>query len=158
MAAPTPTSRATPGGIKLKDGYKSLITVALDTDISFWEKTTKPPGLDGGDPIDQTTMHNEDYRVFLPRSLVTLTPFTFKAAYDPAVITQILAIINIETTLTETFGDQSTLAYYGYVRMIEFDDLVEGTQPECTVTVVPTNWDPVNKVEAGPALASISGT
>jgi hypothetical protein len=158
MAAPTPSARVSPAGIKLKDGFKTVITFAADTDISLWEKNVTPPGIDGGDAVAQTTMHNVTWRTMAPRQLKTLTDFKVTAAYDPAVYTQILAIVNVETTVTVTFPDGSTLAFYGFLKTLEFADLVEGTQPELTATVVPTNFDPVNHVEAAPVLASVVGT
>lgn len=158
MAAPVATVRQTPAGIKLKDGFRSLITFALDPDISFWEKTVTPPGIDGGDSIEQTTMHNVDWRTMAPRSLKTLTDSSTKVAYDPALYTQILSLINAETTVTVRFADGSTLAYYGYLKSFEPDEMSEGTQPEATINIVPTNFDPVNKVEAAPVLTSVAGT
>jgi hypothetical protein len=158
MAAPSPTPRVDPGGIKLDDGYRSLVTIAADTDISLWEIGVTPPGMDGGDPIDTTTMHNDTYRTMASRALKTLTEFTFRFAYDPAVYTQLETNINVETTITITYPDGSTLAFYGFLRSAEFDELVEGTRPEGTATITPTNFDPTNKVEAAPALASVAGT
>lgn len=158
MAAPTPVTRVTPGGVKLKDGYPTRVAFSLDPDVSLWEKSVKPPGMDGGDPIDQTTMWNEDFRTRAPRSLVTLTESTFKAAYDPDVYNQLMAMLNKEQTITDVLPDGSTLSYYGFMQKFEPDDHVEGTQPEATVTIVPTNFDPVNKVEAGPVLISAPGT
>lgn len=158
MAAPVPTTRQTPYGIKLKDGYRTLFTFAADPDVSFWEKTVKPPGLDGGDAIEQTTMHNEDYRTFAPRSLITMTESSMTAAYDPAVLTQIMALINIETTITISFADGSTWAFFGFLKSFETNELQEGEQPNASVSIVCTNFDPTNKVEAGPALASVAGT
>jgi hypothetical protein len=99
MAAPTPTARVAPAGIKLKDGFPTKITLAADTNIEFWEKQVKPPGIDGGDAVVQTTMQ----------------------MFDPG-------------------------------------ELVEGTQPEATITIVPTNFDPSGKVEAAPVLTNVSGT
>ena len=110
MAAPTPTVRGTPAGIKLKDGYSTKLTPALNTTISFWEKSLAMPGLDGGDPIDQVTMHNVAYRTMAPRALITLSPFDVKVAYDPNVINQIISLINRETTYTTTLPDGSTRA------------------------------------------------
>lgn len=158
MAAPVPTTRVEPAGIKLKDGYQTLITFALDPNIEFWEKTVQPPGMDGGDAIEQTTMHNDRWRTMAPRSLVTLTESNTKVAYDPQVYVSILAILNVETTVTVRFPDGSTLAYFGFLRSFEPDELVEGTQPEATVNITPTNFDPVEKVEAGPVLTSVTGT
>lgn len=158
MAAPTPTARTTPGGIKLKDGYRASVTFATDTDFSIWEKSVTPPGLDGGEPVDQTTMWNDALRTTAPRALITMMPHSFSGAYDPAAYTQALALINVETTITVTFKDGSTLAFYGFLQRFEPQELSEGTQPLASVTIVPTNFDPVNKVEAAPVLTSVAGT
>lgn len=158
MAAPTPTARATPGGIKLPDGFVTKVTFAADTDFSVWEKTTTPPPLEGGDPIDQTTQHNVDYVTKSAQQLIDVGESTFTAAYDPAAYTQALALINVETTITYSFFDGSTLCFYGYLKTFAPGTMQRGTQPEATVTIVATNWDYVNKVEAGPVLTSVSGT
>lgn len=158
MAAPVATVRQTPAGIKLKDGYQALITFAADPDVSLWEKTVTPPGIDGGDAIEQTTMHNDEWRTMAPRALKTLTESSFMAAYDPACFTQLNNLINVETTVTVTFSDGSTLAFYGYLRSFEPAELTEGEQPEATCNLTPTNFDPVNKVEAGPTVTSVAGT
>ena len=158
MAAPTPAARTTPAGIPLKDGYKTTITITYDADISFWEVTVTPPGIDGGDGIDQTTMFNDRFRVSLNRALLTLTECSCTAAYDPAVFDQIVSAVNRNTTITITFPDLSTLAFYGWLRVFTPDALVEGTQPRASITIQPSNWDPTNKVEAGPLLTSVYGT
>lgn len=158
MAAPVASARQTPPGIKLKDGHSTLVTLQSDPNIDFWEKNITPPGLDGGEAVEQTTMHNAVWRTVRPRELVTLTEMTFTSGYDPVVYDQILAIINIETTITVWFSDGSSLAFYGFLRVFQPTDTVEGTQPEATVTITPTNFDPVNKVEAGPVLVEAAGT
>lgn len=158
MAAPTPTTRATPAGIMLRDGFSSKVTIGIDPDISVWEKTAKPPGIDGGDAVDQTTMHNTDYTTSAPQYLKTLTESTFKFSYDPAIYTQLMAVINVRTTITQSFRDGTTVAYYGFVQKAEFDELVRGTQPEGTMTIMPTNWDHINSVEAGPTVTSVAGS
>jgi len=158
MAAPSPTTRVSPAGIKLKDGYRSLITFSLDSNIDLWEKKVTPPGLDGREKINQTTMWNDDFITYAPRSLTDMTDSSMTCAYDPVAYTQIQAIINREGTVTQTFSDGSTLAYYGYLQKFEPQELDEGTQPEAKVTIVCTNFDPVNHVEAAPVLTSVSGT
>jgi hypothetical protein len=154
----TPTPRVTPGGIKLDDGYSTKITFAADTDVSLWEKTVKPPGIDGGDAIDTTTMHNTTYRTMASRALKTLTESSVKCAYDPDLYNQILALVNNETAITVTFPDGSTLAFWGYLRTFEPDDLTEGSQPEATVNISPTNVNPTTRAEEGPVLTSVAGT
>lgn len=158
MAAPTPTTRQAPTGIKLKDGHSTKITFENDPDVCFWEKQVTPPGMDGGDAIEQTTMHSIRWREMAPRQLVTLTPMQTTVAYDPDVYNSVLALLNVEDVITVEFPDGSTLAFYGFLRTFSPAALVEGTQPEATIEIVPTNFDFVNKVEAGPALASVAGT
>ena len=158
MAAPTPSAIPSPAGIKLKDGYRCFVTIAASTTIGLWTKEATPPGVDGGESIDQTTMHNDDWVTRAFQSLLDLTESTYKCAYDPAVYTTMVTAANTETTITYHFSDGSTLAFYGGVRKFEFDALVRGQQPTCTVTFTPTNFDPVNKVEAAPVLTSVAGT
>lgn len=157
-AAPSPTARGSPTGIKLDDGYQTLVTFASNPTIEFWEKTVKPPGLDGMDEIDTTTMHNVTWRTNAPRALVTMTPFTMVAAYDPNIYNAALSLLNVETTVTVRFPDGSTLAFYGFLKSFETNELVEGTQPEMTITVVPTNQDPTTGDEEAPVLTSAVGT
>lgn len=158
MAAPTPTVRVTPVGIKLEDGYQSKLTFGNDPDLSLWEIAVGTPSIDGGDVITTTTQHNAIWRTMAFRSLKTLGEFDTTFAYDPAVYEQLDDIVNEPTTVTRLYPDGSTLAFYGGLRVAEFDDLVEGEMPTGTATVTPTNWDHVNRVEAGPALASVAGT
>lgn len=158
MAAPTPTPRVTPSGIKLKDGFPTKITFSTDTNLEIWEKTVQPPGISNGDPIEQTTMHNDDWETFAPQALNSLTESGGTAAYDPGCLTAIQAMCGLEQTITYTFPDGTTWAVYGY--LVEFipDSLERGSQPEASFRIQPTNWDNVNKVEAGPAVASVAGT
>jgi len=154
MVAPSASARTTPTGDMLENGFSTLITIASDVDIDFWEKTVQPPGLDGGDSVDVTTMHNTTWRTRAPSALVDLTESTATAAYDPAVYDQIVAIINTETTITITFPDGSTLAFYGYLRTFEPGDNAEGENPEATVTITPTNRDLSTGTEEEPVYTA----
>ena len=158
MAAPVPHSLGTPAGIKLDNGHATRIVFDHAPTASLWEKQVKPPGLDGGDPIDTTTMRNTTYRTMAPRSLLTLTEMTTTCAYDPNAYNQLVGLINVRTTVTVIFPEGSTLAFFGYLQKFEINDHSEGEQPEATVTIVPTNFDHVNKVEAGPVLTAVAGT
>lgn len=157
MSAPTATARQTPAGIKLDDGFKTLVCPAANPTISFWEKTVKPPGLDGGDAIDTTTMHNNTWRTKAPRALVTMTDGDCKAAYDPNLYNTILTLLNVKTVWTVTFPDGSTLAFWGFLKSFAPDELKEGAQPEATVMIVPTNQDSTG-TEQAPVLTSVAGT
>lgn len=160
MAVPDHVTRVDPteSGIKLPDGYQTTIAFQHDAGIELWEKTVQPPGLDGGDPIDQTTMFNLVFRTTAPRSLITLTEASKVCAYDPDVYDQIQAILNLNGGVTVTFPDGSQLSFWGYLRLFEPQSMEEGSQPEANVTITPTNFDPINKVEAGFNLTEVAGT
>ena len=158
MAAPETTARSTPLGIMLDDGYSTKIAFAADPDVSFWEKDVQPPGLDGGDAIETTTMHNTTYRTFSARSLATLTEMSSTVAYDPDLYDEALALINVEGSISVHFPDLSTLDFFGYLKSFAPSALEEGSQPVATITIVPTNYDTANAVEASPVMTEVSGT
>ena len=157
MAAPTSTTRNTPSGLPLRDGFATLITFANDPDISLWEKATTPPGIDGQDTIDTTTFHNTAYRTKWPRALVDITDGQFTCAYDPAARTQIMAQVNVNQCITVTYNDGSTDAFWGYLQSFIPQEHSDGEQPEAQVTFVITNTDG-SFAEYGPATASVTGT
>lgn len=152
------TERQTPVGVKMKDGYQSLIAFAADPDISFWEKSVTPPGMDGGDPVDNTTMHNTTMRTMSPRSLKTATPSQVTVAYDPVVYDQIISLINVEGLVTIHFPNGDTLDFYGFLKSFQPGELVEGQQPEATIEVVPTNVNPSTGAEVTPNYITAVGT
>lgn len=159
MAAPTTVARVPPTGIRLDNGFKTLIAFSRAPNICIWEKTVKPSGRDGGEEIPTSTMHNIRHHTAAPRALVRNTPSVLKVAYDPndrATIENTL--LNQPGSVTEHFPDGTTYDYWGFLRSIEYDPLEEGRQPEATVTIAVTNYDPVNRVEAGPVLTNVAGT
>lgn len=159
MAAPATTARTEPTGIKLENGYKTTIAFSNDPDVNFWEKTVQPPGWDGGDAIDTTTMHNDNLRTMAARALATLTESSLTVAYDPVVYNNIYDnLLNNNGSITVHFPDGSTLDFYGYLRTFEPQEMEEGAQPEANITIQPTNLDPANNVEEAPVMTEVAGT
>jgi len=158
MAAPPVSARVIPSGFKMPDGFKTLITFANNPAIQIWEETVKPVGWDGGDKIDTTTMHNITYRTFAARKLKTIADGGATFAFDPDCWTGLQQEINLEQSITFTFPDHSQLAVWGYLQKFENPDFKEGEMPKATGTIVATNWDPVNFVEAGPNYVPAPGT
>lgn len=147
----TTTPHADPAGMKLDNGHKTIYSFAADPDVSLWQKVTKPPGLDGGDPIDTTTHENDTVRTKAARALIEMTDGTFEAAYDPAVLDQILALINVEGSITIHHPDDSAWNFFGYLRSFEPNDNPDdGEQPTANCVIVCTNRDPADGSETLP--------
>lgn len=145
----TTTARDTPVGTSLDDGYSTKIAFAEDADVSFWEKTVTPPGVEGGDAIETTTMHNTTWRTKAARSLKELTDGAITCAYDPAVYDQIIALVNVEGEITCHFSDSSTLDFWGYLKSFVPQECQEGEQPEAEIEIVCTNENS-SGTETGP--------
>jgi hypothetical protein len=158
MASPSVTPRTTPVGFKMPDGFKTTYAFADNPAIQFWEMVVKPPTMDGGDAIPTSTMHNIAWRTMSPRHLKTLGESTVQAMYDPDFITGLEQLINFETSVTVHYPDGSAEAFWGFMQKAEFQELKEGEPPMVNLTIIPTNWDPVNFVEAGPVFVPSGGT
>lgn len=158
MAAPPTLVRGTPAGVKFENGYRCVKAFSGALIVGFFEIETGIPGWDGGDAIDTTTQHNSAVRTMAPRALMMMTEHTVKCALASGSIAEARSLINRRGSVTDLFPDGSTYDYYAYLRKIEFDPFVEGTMPTCTLTVMPTNYDPTNRVEALPVFTDVLGT
>lgn len=156
--APSPTPRVAPTARQLPEGYQALITFAANTSIEFFEMTIKPPGMDGGEPIKTTTQFNLTYHTKAPQHLIDMEPFETTVAYDPDVIPQIRALINVPTTVTIRYPSSDTDCFYGWMKSFKPGDLKIGEMPTATIEVVPSNYDASGHVEAGPVYTPASGT
>jgi hypothetical protein len=150
MAAPVPTPRLTPTAKKLGDGFKTLITLAGNTAIEFWEETVTPPAIEGGDAIESATMHSVLWRTKTPRKLITMGDVQARVQFNPSLYTSILARVNVPDTVTITFPDHSSLAFYGYLKSFAPAELSEGAVGTGTITITPTLADPTTGAEQGP--------
>ena len=158
MAAPATNARSTPLGIMMDDGYSTKIAFARDADVSFWEVTVTPPGIDGGDTIPLTTMHNTTWRTFGSRGLFTLTEMSGTGGYDPDLYDEVQGLINFNDSITVHFPDGSTLDFFGYLRVFEPQEMSDGGEVRANFTIQPTNYDSANNVEASPVLTEVTGT
>lgn len=140
-------------GIML-DGFSTRIGFSADSDVQMAEKEVTPPGVSGGGAIDVTTMLNTSFRTMSPKQLQTLSDASFEAAYDPAFYDEILAMVNINQTITVTFPDAGTLVFRGWIDEFAPNRVVEGEQPTAEVTVVVSNRDPITGAETGPSFTA----
>lgn len=137
---------------RIDDGFKTLVEFSANPAAKFWEKEVTPPGLDGGGENDTSTMRNTRYRTRAPKQLLTLTEMTLVAAYDPDVVNEIVAMAQENQQITVTWPDNTTLTFWGWLDKFVFGNLVEGSQPTATVTIIPSNQDN-SGVEQAPVQA-----
>jgi len=126
---------------RLDDGYQTLITFTEDSSVLFYEKTVTPPGMDGGDEVDTTTMLNTTYRTRNPKALITMTNCSMTVAYDPACYPEIVELLNVNGEIKVTFPDSSYLTFWGWLDKFIPGEHQEGEQPTAEIEIVPSNQD-----------------
>lgn len=153
MPAPVATARTVPTTRRLESGQGTKITFSAVPGLSVWEKETTPPGIEGGDPVDNTNHFNTVWRTKAARKLKELTDTSFSGFYNTSLYTDLLTVVNVEQTITVTFPDGGTLAFFGYLKTFAQGAHNEGnTAPTATFTIVATNTDPTTGLEQGPAF------
>ncbi len=151
-ALPVPTAPVLPDTSYMTDGYQTLFTFAAVPDIGLWvtlEGGLKPGGLDTEGPIKIGTMHAKRYRIMAAKKLLTHQPTTFTCFYAPAVLPEIIILLGLQTTITLTFPDGSTWAFFGYLNKFEPGDNKEGTAPTATCEIVAISRDPSQQPGGG---------
>ena len=152
MAAPTPVARGTPAGAAIQDGFSTTVSFTGYTSISFWEVTVQPPGIDGGDAVNTTTMLNGTWRTMAPRQLKTLTEAKCNGAYNDTLYTSIVAMINDLVEITVAFPNGKALTFWGYLKSFEPGEIQEDEQPRADFVIQPTNFD--GSAEQGPVVGT----
>jgi len=140
---------------RIDDGFKTTIAFGdqpsgTGPELTYWEKDLTPPGMDAGGMNDITTMRNTLYRTRAPKQLITMTDMTVTVSYDAVFYDDIVAMISTNQLITITFPDTSTVAFYGWLDKFVPGQIVEGTQPTATITIVPSNINPDTDAEVGP--------
>lgn len=126
----------------LDDGFATTIEFSeADSDfvLQVEETGVTPAGIDGGEPIDTTSMRRTTWRTAKPRQLKTLTPITEIVKYDPAAMATLLAMINVNQQITTTYPDDKTSIIWGYVKSATPQENREGQLPLMTIVIQPTN-------------------
>ena len=162
MTAPSHTARQSPpaGSFKQADGFPTTIAFSSNPAIQFWEKDVKPPGRDGGDGIDTTSMLNTKYRTQQPPTLISTTDITANVFYDPDIFQSgasgVESLINKNQSITVFFPTGDYVDFYGWLKDFTPQDNKEKEAPMAQVTIKISNWDPTNNVEQGPVYTAAS--
>lgn len=146
-----------PSGQRLDDGFSSTISFSLDTNIALWEIEVKPPGVDGGSPVETDTMRNTTWRTRNPKQLKTMTGMELTVGYDPQALSSIVSMINVNQVITLTWPDGSAWKFWGYLRSWEPGNLKEGERPTAKVMIEPTNQNN-SHTEVGPTVTTRTST
>lgn len=145
-AAPVPTPPVLPAVSYMVDGYQALITFSVNPDVGLWvtlEGGLKPGGLDTEGEIKIGTMHARRYRIKAAKKLLTHMPTTFTAFYAPSVLPELEALLGFQTTITITFPDETTWAFFGYLNKFDPSDMKEGVAPTATCEIIGISRDPL---------------
>ena len=119
----------------MPEGHSTTIEFSDFPNISFWEKTVTPPGMEGGEPIDTTTMYNEAVKTKWPQTLIEITGMAVTAAYKPELINECYEAMNYHQVITITFPTTGTASDYGWLRNFKPNRMETGTQPTAEIMV-----------------------
>jgi hypothetical protein len=139
----------------IDDGHPTTVTFSSSASAAlyFYEREVTPPGFSAGGENDTTTMRNSAWRTKAPKQLVTLTPLSATAKYDPAILDEILGMIGVNQQITVTFPDESTWVFWGWVDEFTPNALSEGAMGTANVTVIPSNQND-SQVETAPVYSA----
>jgi hypothetical protein len=122
----------------LKFGHGTTYSFESNPSLVLPEKDITPFGITAGNSIDTTTMRNDTYMTKIPQRLLEGEESTVTVTYDPAYLSDIVALLRDNQLITITFPDGSTWAFYGWVNNFTPDTINETDQPTATITVIPS--------------------
>lgn len=140
---------------RITDGFPTTVSLLVgnsgDTveSVLFWEKTVTPPGVQGGGPNDTTTMRNTRWRTRQAKKLLTLSEAGMTCAYDPALYSTIMSVVQVNRRWQVDFPDGSAIRIWAWLDEFTPNEVSEGEQPDADVTVIPSNQDNTS-TEVGP--------
>lgn len=126
---------------RLRDGFKTLHTLANAPAIKLFEKEATPPGITGGGPVDTTTMLNLALRTQQPKQLASMSEAGGVCAYDPAVYDEVLANHQVNQLISTRFSNGGTLSWWGWLEDFMPQAAKEGEMPTANVKFLPSNED-----------------
>ncbi len=158
MAAPGVTSRTTPTGYKLPEGFRAFVAYSLRNAVDVWEVEVSPAGMEAAE-IDTSTQHSTKWRTKWISALVNSTDVPFTAGYNPDAMDDLMFLCGAQSgSFTVQMPQNTKYSYWGGMKTLGFQPLKAGQFPLVNITNCVTNWDTANRVEAGPAVTQAAGT
>lgn len=127
--------------VRLDDGFSTTIELENAPTIKLYEKQVTLPAINGGGPIETTTMRNLAYRTRSPKKLKTLGPINAVCAYATEAIPTLFAQIQVNQRIMISFADGSKLTIWGWLEEFTPAAFSEGEQPTATVVFQPSLHD-----------------
>jgi len=137
----------------LEDGFSTKITFTDFASVAFSEREVTPPSIQGGGPINTTTMDNTAWRTAAAKKLKQLTESGMTVTYDAVMLSDIQAMINHNQLITVNIADGSLFKFWGFVDQFNPGPMSEGNQPTATVRIEPTNRNAAG-VETAPSFTA----
>lgn len=147
-----------PTGNMLTDGFSTIISCTYNPSVKFWEMEVDPPGVEGGGGKKVTTMRATAWHQKAPNVLKDLTDAGAKVGYDPAVLADIYALINVNTQWTITYPDGATEVFTGWLDSFKRGTMVEGEVPTADIVIIPSNRNGSGTETAPTATAGTTTT
>jgi hypothetical protein len=141
---------------RIDNGFSTTLSFSLNPTLEFYEVEVQPPGWEGGDPINTTTMRNTLLETFTPASLQTLTEITISAAYTSDIFhltTGVKEMINKNQEITVTLPDGATFKFWGFIRGWNPPTHTKNVRPMASFRIAPSNTN-ASKVETLPVFVA----
>ena len=126
----------------MKDGHGITLSIAgHDFSLVLDPTEITPPGIEGGDPIENTTLSNTAVTTKVPPALKKITDGKLTVTYNPGEQADIDSAIGDNAAITITFPDagDATLVFYGYLKEFTPGELKKGELPTAECSFVATN-------------------
>lgn len=143
-------TRTTPTGTQLENGFGITIAIEGIPGVAFWEVEVTPGTFDGGQPVPASNMWNVDYETKSPGALIDVGDYIATGHYDPKILDDIRAAINVEKWITVKFPDGSKETFGGFLRNWARAALQKNNKPTCTIAITCSNRNPTSKAEVAP--------
>lgn len=156
MAAPAVQTRSTPtGAIQYEGGPTSRFTIGLNKALCIREFEIAACKIVGGQPIRISSFFNVLFHTKVPQTLLDLEAFVVRGFYDMDIWkdTMYKTVMNKNGAMTFRSAEGSTLSVFGWAREVTFQPHKLGEAPTLELMCEVSNWDPVNRVEAGPSYS-----
>ena len=130
------------------------VTVAIGS-ASFCLTEIQFPGVDGGEPIDVTTLCNTAWITKQAPKLKEVPNWTASLLYIASEYDNIIALINVNSVCVITVPTVATITFYGYIKSFIPQQTGKGAVASANAEFVVSCVKTTDSAETGPVVAEI---